>query len=342
MPMPKAVPSISRPSARAKSPLPSDSMRRPAGTCWLSPQACITKGSFTAMQATSMPRSRKAWKCSTNPGRWRSEQVGVKAPGTANSTTLRCANRVGVSMVCTPSSMYFRVTSGIASPGWMGMGASVWGRSGDRTASRAWCHGHAALASRGTVPRLLPCRGRRPGRGRARGDRMQFKDYYAILGVAPGAGDAEIKTAYRRLARKYHPDVSKEAGAEDQFKAVNEAYEALRDPARRKAYDQLRARGYRPGDDIHPPPGGFGGNGAGPAFDFEEVFGGGGGGGFSDFFESLFRRQAPPRGGGFGGGPRAGGETRARLAVPLEAVHGGGAMRINVNGRTLEVKVPRG
>ena len=79
---------------------------------------------------------------------------------------------------------------------------------------------------------------------------MEFKDYYATLGVEPTAGDAEIKTAYRRLARKYHPDVSKEAGAEDKFKAVNEAYEALRDPARRKAYDQLRARGYRPGVDM--------------------------------------------------------------------------------------------
>ena len=72
---------------------------------------------------------------------------------------------------------------------------------------------------------------------------MEFKDYYGVLGVEPSAGDAEIKTAYRRLARKYHPDVSKEAGAEDKFKAVNEAYEALRDPERRKAYDQLRARG---------------------------------------------------------------------------------------------------
>ena len=72
---------------------------------------------------------------------------------------------------------------------------------------------------------------------------MQFKDYYSILGVEPGAGDAEIKTAYRRLARKYHPDVSKEAGAEEKFKAVNEAHEALRDPERRRAYDQLRAGG---------------------------------------------------------------------------------------------------
>ena len=81
---------------------------------------------------------------------------------------------------------------------------------------------------------------------------MQFKDYYSVLGVEPNAGEAEIKSAYRRLARKYHPDVSKEAGAEDKFKAVNEAYEALRDPARRKAYDQLRAGGYRPGDEAPP------------------------------------------------------------------------------------------
>lgn len=171
---------------------------------------------------------------------------------------------------------------------------------------------------------------------------MQFKDYYAVLGVEASAGEAEIKTAYRRLARKYHPDVSKEAGAEDKFKAVNEAYEALRDPERRKAYDQLRGRGYRPGDEIHPPPGGFRGNGGGPGFDHEEVFGGGGNGGFSDFFESLFRRQAQQQGGGpgFGNPPR--GDTRARLAVPVETVYRGGAMRIAVNGRTLEVKVPRG
>ena len=124
---------------------------------------------------------------------------------------------------------------------------------------------------------------------------MQFKDYYQVLGVEPTAGDAEIKTAYRRMARKYHPDVSKEAGAEDKFKGVNEAYEALRDPQKRKAYDQLRAQGYRPGEEFRPPPDfGRGGAGGNPGFDFEEVFGSDGtaGGGFSDFFEGLFGRRA--------------------------------------------------
>ena len=171
---------------------------------------------------------------------------------------------------------------------------------------------------------------------------MEFKDYYGVLGVEPSAGDAEIKTAYRRLARKYHPDVSKEAGAEDKFKAVNEAYEALRDPEKRKAYDQLRAGGYRPGDQVRPPPGGFrGGPGGHP--DFDEIFAGGGaGGGFSDFFESMFGRgRTGPRGPQAGGQPRDG-TTRAKLAVPLESVYAGGSVRIGVNGRTLEVRVPKG
>jgi len=172
---------------------------------------------------------------------------------------------------------------------------------------------------------------------------MQFKDYYAVLGVEPSAGDAEIKTAYRRLARKYHPDVSKEAGAEEQFKAVNEAYEALRDPQKRAAYDQLRARGYRPGEEFRPPPDfGRGGPGA-QEFDFEEIFGGagGGGGGFSDFFEGLFGRRGRAEAPGQRGpqGPR---DSRAKLAVPLQAVHDGGSVRVNVNGRQLDVRVPTG
>lgn len=170
---------------------------------------------------------------------------------------------------------------------------------------------------------------------------MEFKDYYGILGVEPSAGDAEIKTAYRRLARKYHPDVSKEAGAEEKFKSVNEAYEALRDPAKRKAYDQLRAGGYRPGDQVRPPPGGFHrGPGGQPDVDFDEIFAGGGaGGGFSDFFESLFgrgRAGADPR------GPQPAGDTRAKLAVPLESVYSGGSIRIGVNGKTLDIRVPKG
>ena len=172
---------------------------------------------------------------------------------------------------------------------------------------------------------------------------MQFKDYYSILGVEPSAGDAEIKTAYRRLARKYHPDVSKEAGAEDQFKAVNEAYEALRDPQKRAAYDQLRARGYRPGEEFRPPPdfgqGGYGGQ----DFDFDEVFGctgGGQGGGFSDFFEGLFGRRRD--GGGGARGPQVPRDTRAKLAVPLQAVYDGDSVRVNVNGKQLDVRVPKG
>ena len=94
---------------------------------------------------------------------------------------------------------------------------------------------------------------------------MEFKDYYKALGVEPTASEAEIKTAYRRLARKYHPDVSKEAGAEERFKAVNEAYEVLKDKDKRSQYDQLKASGYRPGEDFRPPPG-FGGGGF--QFDF--------------------------------------------------------------------------
>ena len=158
---------------------------------------------------------------------------------------------------------------------------------------------------------------------------MEFKDYYETLGVEASAGEAELKTAYRRLARKYHPDVSKEKGAEEKFKSINEAYEVLRDKEKRQQYDQLRARGYRSGQEYQPPPGFANGDG------FQQGFGNAGGGDFSDFFESLF-----------GGRSRASqqplGDTRAKVAISLEIAFSGGQQRFNVDGRTLEVKIPAG
>src|SRR5690349_13513431 len=81
---------------------------------------------------------------------------------------------------------------------------------------------------------------------------MKYKDYYETLGVARGASDEEIKKAYRRLARKFHPDVSKEANAKEKFQEVSEAYETLKDKEKRAAYDSLGS--HRPGQDFRPPP----------------------------------------------------------------------------------------
>ncbi len=169
---------------------------------------------------------------------------------------------------------------------------------------------------------------------------MEFKDYYAVLGVEPSSGDAEIKQAYRRLARRYHPDVSKEKGAEDRFKAVNEAYEVLRDAEKRAQYDALRAGGYRPGAEFRPPPGygGFG-DGSGP--------GAGHAGGFSDFFEAFFGARARQQAGAASRGTgrarsAARGEQRMTLTLPLEVAYAGGSVRIEVEGREFEVKVPTG
>jgi curved DNA-binding protein len=164
---------------------------------------------------------------------------------------------------------------------------------------------------------------------------MEFKDYYKALGVEPGASDAEIKAAYRRLARKYHPDVSKETGAEERFKAVNEAYEVLKDPGKRNAYDQLRVGGFRGGQEFRPPPG----------WDYDgSEFGGGdfAGGGFSDFFDSLFGGGRARTRTGAGAGPRPRMERRMRVELDLETVYAGGRQRMEIDGRTLEVKIPAG
>lgn len=158
---------------------------------------------------------------------------------------------------------------------------------------------------------------------------MEFKDYYSVLGVDPGADEKAVKAAYRRLARKYHPDVSKEADAEERFKSVSEAYEVLGNAERRAEYDRLRASGYRPGDSYQPP------NWGGPG-GAREGFEGFGDSGFSDFFESLFGRA---RG---GHSPRQPAESRARLDIDLETAFAGGQTRVDVGGRTLDIRIPAG
>ncbi|MBL7249697.1 DnaJ C-terminal domain-containing protein [Alloalcanivorax sp. C16-2] len=161
---------------------------------------------------------------------------------------------------------------------------------------------------------------------------MEFKDYYDILGIKPDADDKAIKGAYRKLARKYHPDVSSDDDAESKFKAVSEAYHVLKDPEKRAEYDQLRR--YRQSGGGQAGPDGWQGfrQGGGEAH-FDDA------GAFSDFFQSIFGG-----GGGFSqrGGPRAGRDLEVELPLFLEDTVADTRKQIRVGDRTLNVTVPAG
>jgi curved DNA-binding protein len=175
---------------------------------------------------------------------------------------------------------------------------------------------------------------------------VEFKDYYKVMGVARDATEAQIKQAYRKLARKYHPDVSKEKDAEARFKEVGEAYEVLKSPEKRAAYDQL-GQNHRAGEEFRPPPNwdsGFEFSGSGP-----------GNSAYSDFFDSLFGAQARSgRGRGeFHAG--RGEDHHAKVLLDLEASLDGGPRaftlrmpeideegRLVSKERRLNVQVPKG
>ncbi|NMG63421.1 DnaJ domain-containing protein [Azoarcus indigens] len=175
---------------------------------------------------------------------------------------------------------------------------------------------------------------------------MQFQDYYQALGVSREASAEDIKKAFRKLARKYHPDVSKEPDAEQRMKEVNEAYAVLSDPQRRAAYDQL-SQGRRPGEDFRPP----------PDWDAGFEFSGGspfGNADFSDFFAELFGRMNAGAAGSPGGRHR-GEDHHARVVLDLEDSFTGATRQISLRvpeltadghvalrTRTLEVRIPRG
>jgi curved DNA-binding protein len=181
---------------------------------------------------------------------------------------------------------------------------------------------------------------------------MEYKDYYSIMGVKKDATQDEIKRSYRKLARKFHPDVSKEADAEAKFKEVGEAYEVLKDPEKRAAYDQLGSQ-WKAGQDFHPPPGWDAG------FEFSQ--GGDGGpdlGGFSDFFESLYGRgfhTAGARRQSSRGFRMRGEDHHAKVMIELQDSYSGTTRSITLqvssldeNGRvvtrprTLNVRIPKG
>ena len=189
---------------------------------------------------------------------------------------------------------------------------------------------------------------------------MEYKDYYEALGVPRTATQDEIKAAYRKLARKYHPDVSKEKGAEAKFKDVNEANEVLKDPEKRAAYDRMGSN-WKAGQDFQPPPGwdaGFefrGGDGGGFSGGGSPFGGGGQGFDASDFFEQMFGQRSRSGGGARRNARSQGEDSRAKVLVSLEdAYHGaertitlrapkvGADGRIAYEERRLDVHIPRG
>lgn len=163
---------------------------------------------------------------------------------------------------------------------------------------------------------------------------VQFRDYYEALGVNKNASTDEIKSAYRKQARKYHPDVNpNDKSAEEKFKDLNEAYEVLSDPEKRKRYDTLGPNNWKAGEEFRPPPG-WQQESRVDFVDAADVFRGAGGigaGGFSDFFETLF-------GGGSGGRGRRGGagfsmrghDIEAEIELTLEEAHRGGTRSISL------------
>lgn len=170
----------------------------------------------------------------------------------------------------------------------------------------------------------------------------EYKDYYKIMGVPRDVSQDELKRVYRRLARKYHPDVSKEKDAEARFKEVQEAYEVLKDPQKRAAYDQLGSN-WRQGQEFRPPPD------WGKNFEFSTVFGDEGG--FSDFFSSLFgnaARAGRTRGAGARGFSMAGDDQVATIEIDLEDSFRGGSQTIEIKAsprgpaRKLKVTIPQG
>jgi curved DNA-binding protein len=169
-----------------------------------------------------------------------------------------------------------------------------------------------------------------------------YRDYYESLGVGRDASADDIRSAYRKLARKYHPDVNKEEGAEDRFKEVSEAYEVLRDPEKRERYDRLGAN-WKRGQDVSGAEG-FEGFGRGGGFsagggDFGGDFGGGD---FSDLFEGLFGRGGRRGGGGFEGFTVRN-DREAVLDLSLEEAVAGGRRRLSFgDGPDFEVNIPPG